>query len=225
VKRGDVEVLIELRGYVRQKFFCVTNLRKEKGIMQSFELSQNLRPTETNDKSGDNPNHNMGLPLDLLMEGRNLRADEQFQPGSLCKAGCPSLPEMSVGDFKDSQTFDLMYFNPDKMSWGDDVYKWGKRFLTELKEAGYRFVRGLENIKPEHILDLAQDLAVVAAKFGPQIGADISRVIKAKGRDPVADAKLVMDLVDFVRSPEAGRVGEDVLKIIRDFQAKFWIGK
>jgi hypothetical protein len=199
--------------------FRVTNLRKERSTMQSFELCETWQPKETDLKSGLTPDNNLGLPLDLLREGRNLRIDENVQPSSAYKDGYPPLPELTLSE--KSADFDPQYEEWAKAGWTDDVAKWGRRFFKELKDFGVKVLHGLENIKPGDLLDLAKDLAVVGAKFGTQIGADIARVIKSKGMDPIADAKLVIDLVDFAKSPEAAHLADDAKKILRDFMEKY----
>lgn len=187
--------------------------------MQSFDVRENWQPKEASLTTGDNIDRNFGLPLDLLKEGRNLRFDEQIQSTSAYKAGNSTLPELTL-DFRPTEKFAPEGMEA-QLSWGSDLYQWGKSLVHELKEFGLKIEKKLENIKPADLLDLAKDLAVCGAKFGPQLGADIRNVVKAKGLDPIADAKLVIDLVDFIKSPEAGKVGEDAMKILREFQGKY----
>jgi hypothetical protein len=183
--------------------------------MQSFDVCENFSPKEINSYRGED--NNFGLALDLLKDGQNSRVDEHVRPGSEYKAGYPSLPEMSLVSPKDGPTMDSYIM---EKSWGGDLYKWGKRLVDELKEVGYRIERGFEHVNPQDLLELAKDIAVVAAKFGPTIASDVAKVIKGKGLDPVADAKLLVDLAMFAKSPEAAQLGEDAMKVLREFQQK-----
>ena len=189
--------------------------------MQSFDVSEICQSKETDLKSGFTPDHNMGLPIDLLREGRNLSSDQLAQPANDFKASCPSLPEMTLSNVAPANTVEAENLELQK-SWGD-IAKWGKAFVNELEKVGLKIVHGIENIKPADLLELAQDIAVVAARFGPEIAADVTRVIKCKGMDPVSDAKLVYDLVRFAKSPEAAKLGKDTMKILREFQEKYGI--
>lgn len=192
--------------------------------MHSFDVRENLQVKEANLKAGDNGDANMGLPLDLLREGQNMKFADTAQA---CKAGYPQLPELSLTGAQQSSTMnfkpagetDNYVFTPEEQAaWAGDLYAWSQRVLEQLKDAGIKIGKKLENINPQDLLDVAQDMAKVVERFGPQIGSDIKHVIQSKGLDPTADAKLIIDLVDLAKSPEVAKLSEDARKILKEFQ-------
>jgi hypothetical protein len=188
-------------------------------VMELVDLCQNVQLKEVNDTGRIAPDNRSVSALDLLRNGRNIGSE---QAGSA--AACYGLlPELSLDSKSicsaDGQLGDAFMQN----LWTDDVYKWGQRLFQELKNFGYRVEHGLENIKPADLMELAKDLGTATRDFAPAIISDITKVIKSGGLDTSADARLIIDLANFIKSPQAAKIGEDAVKVIKEFQEKFGV--
>ena len=185
--------------------------------MQATNTFEAVQPKETNNHGdGCTTSNTFGSGLDLLKEGQTEKNSGQIQPAGE-KSSSAYMPDLRL-DMRFPGDGGRWYTPPRHVR--DTVQSWEKHWEVEAHKLGHKVERGFEKLNPQDFLKVAEDIVDISIKFGPTISKDVLDVIKGKGLDPKADAKLCSDLIALAKSPEARKLSEDARKVLDETQAR-----